>query len=306
MATNALTSFTAIADQNYGGMVSLSWVYPETLPAAWKLYIFKKQGEAVTDQQIANYFAGTFTGLSNLGIWVYNTLPAKTTFKTIYDLHVENKKTYYYRAVIRDTTLSQSSAIVSASAMPATNILINVIDAKDVVSRAIEKTLQSMKTTAGYHPEIEQDIKVFKAHGERKDEDNFFVVGRTTGQNISSTLSDIIAQIPNATIRGNIDYDIISVEWVCMGTGERRDKYTTIMRVSKQILRRWIMLLGEGSILHAEIIMLGDRDISYGPEGSNGAPALQGSMNIVVQTEQLVQIGNDDTAMLETVDTTFY
>ena len=302
---NPLASFNALNDsRGYGGILFLDWEYPTALPANWQLYIFKKQGSEVTDQQIADYFANSPTSdqLKSLGIFVYNNLPAKTTFIKLQDFVVENSKAYFYRALIRDTVANENSAILTASGTPESAIYIRVIDAKDIIARAVEKTLQAVKTTSGYHPQIEKDIRVFKAHGERKDEDNFFVVSRVSGQNISRTLSDIIAQLEASAIRGEIDYDVLQVEWICMGVGERRDKYTLIMRVMRSIFRHFAMLLGDGAILDVQTVMVGDGEVNY---GEKGAPALRGVMNVVVQTEQLVQVGRNDLVVWENLDQTY-
>ena len=298
---NPLASFNAINDsRGYGGILFLDWTFPTVLPTAWKLYIFKKQGSAVTDQQIEDYFANNPTPeqLSQLGIFVYNNLPAKTTFTSLKDFVVENAKVYYYRALIRDTSTNENSTILDANGTPETDIRLNVIDAKDAIAKAVEKTLQAVKTTKGYHPQIEKDIRVFKSHGERQEQDNFFVVSRISGQNINRTLSDIIAQMEANTIRGEIDYDVLQVEWICLGSGERRDKYTLIMRGMRAVFRHYAMLLGDGAILDVQTVMIGDSEVNY---GKMGAPALRGVMNVVVQTEQMIQIGRNDVGTWETL-----
>jgi hypothetical protein len=297
-----LTSFNAINDsRGYGGILFLDWIYPTVLPTAWKLYIFKKQGSAVTDQQIADYFANSPTPeqLSQLGIFVYNSLPAKTTFTSLKDFVVENAKAYYYRAFIRDTSTNENSTILDANETPESAIYIRVIDTKDIIAKTVEKTLQAVKTTAGYHPQIEKDIRVFKSHSEREDQDNFFVVSRISGQNINRTMSNVIAEMEDAKILGQIDYDVLQVEWICMGVGERRDKYTLIMRVMRPIFEHFAMQYGDGAIGRVETIMIGDSEIGYGKAGT---PALRGVMNVVVQTEQMVQIGRNDTGIWEELE----
>jgi hypothetical protein len=307
----SLAAFNVVNDpRGYGGTLFLNWTYPSVLPNTWKLYIFKKQGSAVTDEQISQYFTGDLNSeqLRQLGIFVFNNLPAKTTLLSLIDVTVENSvegntRTYYYRALIKDTSEGgEYSDTVDASASPESNIYFRVIDGKDVVAKAIEKTLQAVKTTRGYHPEIEKDIRVFKAHGERKNEDNFFVVSRTSGQNINRTMSNIIAEYEDSRILGQVDYDVLQVEWICMGVGERRDKYMLIMRGMRAIFEHFVMLLGNGDIGKVETIVTGDSDIKY---GEDGAPALRGIMNVVLQTEQAVQLGRSDTAVWTAIEETY-
>ena len=208
---NPLSSFNAINDsRGYGGILFLSWEYPTEFPTAWKLFIFKKQGSAVTDQQIEDYFANNPTPeqLSQLGIFVYNNLPAKTTFTSLKDFVVENAKAYYYRALIRDTSANENSSTSDGSSIPESSIYIRVVDAKDIIAKTVEKTLQAVKTTGGYHPQIEKDIRVFKSHSEREDQDNFFVVSRISGQNINRTMSNVIAEMDESKLLGQIDYDV--------------------------------------------------------------------------------------------------
>ena len=302
---NPLTSFNAINDsRGYGGILFLEWEYPTVLPANWKLFIFKKQGLAVTDQQIEDYFANNPTPeqLSQLGIFVYNNLPAKTTFTSLKDFVVENSKAYYYKAFIRDTATNENSTILDTNGTPESLIYIRVVDAKDIIAKTLEKTLQAVKTTGGYHPQIEKDIRVFKSHSERQAEDNFFVVSRISGQNINRTMSNIIAEMDDSKLLGQIDYDVLQVEWICMGVGERRDKYTNIMRVMRPIFEHFAMQYGDGAIGRVETVMIGDSEIGY---GKSGTPALRGVMNVVVQTEQMVQIGRNDMAVWETLDQTY-
>jgi hypothetical protein len=305
-APNPLTSFNAINDsRGYGGILFLDWTYPTVLPTAWKLFVFKKQGSAVTDQQIADYFAGSLTAtqLQQLGIFVYNNLPASVNFLSLKDFVVENANTYYYKALIRDTTANANSTIAEASGTPESAIYMRVVDAKDIIAKAVEKTLQTAKTISGYHPQIEKDIRVFKSHGERQAQDNFFVVNRVSGQNINRTMSNIIAELADAKLLGQIDYDVLQVEWICVGVGERRDKYTLIMRGMRTIFEHFVMQFGDGAIGKVETIMVGDSEINYGVEP--GAPALRGVMNVVVQTEQIVQIGRNDTGIWDTLEQTY-
>jgi hypothetical protein len=300
-----LLSFTAVNDpRGYGGILFLNWTYPILLPDTWKLYIFKKQGSAVTDKQIEDYLSSkiTSTELEKFGIFVYNNLPAKTAFTHLKDFVVENMKPYYYRAIIRDTALNVNSEIIDANGTPESNLYIRVVDAKDIIAKTVQKTLQVIKTASGYHPEIEKDIRVFKSHGERQNEDVFFVVSRISGQNINRTLSNMIAQMEESNILGQVDYDILQVEWICMGVGERRDKYTLIMRVMRPLFEHFAILLGDGAVGKVETIMVGDSDIKY---GESGAPAMRGVMNVVVQTEQFAQIGRSDTAIWEVIDQSY-
>ena len=95
---------------------------------------------------------------------------------------------------------------------------------------------------------------------------------------------------------------LLQVEWICMGVGERRDKYTLIMRVMRPIFEHFAMQYGDGAIQRVETIMIGDSEIGYGKAGT---PALRGVMNVVVQTEQMVQIGRNDTAIWEELDQTY-
>ena len=300
-----LASFNALNDsRGYGGILFLEWTFPANLPANWKFYIFKKQGSAVSDQQIADYFANNPTPeqLSQLGIFVYNNLPAKTTFTNLKDFVVENAKAYYYRALIRDTHTNENSTVLDANGTPESLIYLHVVDAKDIIAKAIEKTLQAVKTTGGYHPQIEKDIRVFKSHSEREEQDNFFVVSRISGQNINRTMSNIIAEMNESKLLGQIDYDVLQIEWICLGAGERRDKYTLIMRGMRTIFEHFVMQYGDGAIGRVETIMIGDSEVNY---GKAGAPALRGVMNVVVQTEQIIQIGRNDMAIWTELDQSY-
>ena len=282
---NALESLQSFTD-NYGGSIKLLWEYPETLPEDWQVYVFKKNTVAPDDTDIADYFAGDLTNqqLAEKGLFVFRNIPTETDHIT--DMMVENGKEYFYKAVLYDKDEEEYSDILVTSTTPQANITWNVVDGKGTVVRAFEIMIDAIKSREGEKPVIERNIRVFRDHSSRKQEDFFVVVQRAPGNVVERYLSDIIASYKDAIVRGELDYDTLSVEWIAIGLPIRRDKFTDIVRVFRTILRHYIMKLGNGDIKDVRFIMSGDGEGQYA-----GEIAVIGRMTVVLIVEHQVQIG---------------
>ena len=298
-----LATFTSqINRRGFGGDVILTWTYPEAMPQAWQLYIFKKQGEEVTDETISGYFAGTIKDdkLADMGIYVFRDLPNR--FTRITDLRVENGRTYLYRALIQDDDTQETSAARGASATPTINMAINVVDGKDIVARAMEKTIDAMLDAKGNKPSIHRDISVFKSHARRKQEMFYCVVSRAAGQILERYFNETIEELPEKTIKGEADIDTIQVQWFSIGDPDRRDKFTALLRIMRVVMRHFTMMLGNGQVRDARIIMGADGE---GTHAQSGEVAHMGAMTVALQIEQQIQLANPYNAPLANIDTTY-
>jgi hypothetical protein len=282
-----LESFTAIADK-HGGEVRLAWTYPSTLPSTWKLYIFKKAGEAVTDQNISDYFAGTLSDdqLAELGIFVFRDLA--NTFEWIGDFQVENGRQYFYRALIRDLTELENSSTQDANATASADILLNVVDGKGLVVRAVKKAIDALKTAQGTKPVIPKNVAVFRSFSRRKEEDFWVVVARGAGQTVERYFSNLIAEYGDAVVRGEVDLDVLDVQWFSIGDPARRDHFTDLMRVMRVLMYRYLLNMGNGDVRDARFVMNGDSEGPY-----QGEQAISGSMTVVLVVEQQLQFGRE-------------
>ena len=312
---NPFQSFSSSVDvRGFGGEILLSWIFPNTLPPAWTYYIFKRQGTAVTDNEITAYFArvaaveahtmtqkeaDAATGDAN--IFVFRNYP--NTMLRISDLRVENQKTYYYRALIQDTASKAISSTVDTNNTPVSSIAINVVDGKDIVARAFEKTIDAMADAKGNRPVIERDIAVYLSHARRKKDDmSYIVVSRAPGQISARFFNEEIIQDETGLIKGMIDQDIIRAEWFFIGNPERRDKFTAIMRIMRIVLLHFIKILGNGQIQDAKMIIGGDEE---GQNLETQEKASTNSITIVLQIEQQIKMQNPYALPLTEIDTIF-
>ena len=299
MTTDPLALFSATADP-HGGEVQLNWSLPESLPDSWQVFIFKKQGEAPSDENITDYFAGDLSDaqLADLGIFVFRELDNAHTW--IVDYSVENGKEYFYRALIRDKGNNESSTTIDLSIIPEADIKIYAVDGKSLVVRAVEKAIDAIRSIGGQKPEIPKNLRVMKNYPAVKDEDFFVVVSRLPGQIAERYFSSIIAEYNDQVVKGEGDIDAFQVEWVCIGNPARRDKFTDIMRVMRPIMRRYIMRAGNGMVWDARFIMGGDGEGEY-----QGAAAVRGLMNVALVIEQQLQVGSQGKREWLYVDTTY-
>lgn len=299
---SALTSLQSFTD-NYGGSIKLKWQYPETLPDNWQVYVFKKNSEAPDNNDIAEYFAGNLNNqqLAQKGLFVFKNI--HTEINTITDMMVENETEYFYKAVILDKDSNEHSDPVSTNATPIADIRWNVVDGKGIVVRAFEKMIDAVKNKDGERPVLERNIRVFRDHSSRKQEDFFVVVQRAAGNTVERYLSDIIADYNDAIIRGELDYDALSVEWISIGLPLRRDKFTDIVRVFRTILRHYIMKLGNNDIKDVRFVMAGDGEGQYGSQKPEYA--VVGRMTAVLIVENQIQIGQGP-ADWESIETVYY
>lgn len=282
---NALDGLQTFTD-NYGGSIKLKWQYPQTLPDNWQVYLFKKNTEAPTDNEIADYFAGNLTDqqLAELGLFVFRSIPNETDHIT--DMMVEDGKEYFYRAVIYDKDSEEYSDAITANATPQAEITWNVINGKGIVVRALEKVIDVIRGRDGTRPIIERNIRVLRDHSSRKQEDFFIVVQRTSGQTIERYLSEVIADYSDRIVRGELDVDALTVEWIVIGLPARRDKFTDLMRVFRTVLRHYILKLGSGDIKDVRFVMVGDGEGQYA-----GEKAVIGRMSVILVVENQIQIG---------------
>jgi hypothetical protein len=295
---NPLTAFTASTDK-YGGMIHLTWTYPATLPARWKLFIFKKAGSNPTDQQITDFFAGDLTDdqLGDLGLFVFRDLDNRLPW--IEDFRVLNGTAYYYRAVIAELTtgvVTGTSVILDAHTTPNIQFSVSTVHTKEIVIRAMEKIVDSIPAVNGIKTKLDKNIRVLANHSRKKDEDFFIVVSRTTGQNLIRFFNDMIDETTDVLVRGQIDVEAYQVEWICLGDPARRDHFSEVVRSLLIVAKHMIMRMGNGDISDVKFIVNGDSEGQY-----QGADAVKGSMTVAVTLETQFQIGKpEETYQIQT------
>ena len=300
-APTALQSLVCSTD-NWGGNIFLEWIYPATLPTNWQLYIFKKSGEAVTDQQIIDYFAGSLNDqtLKTLGIYIYRELPALTAYLSFTDWGVEDGKDYYYKGLIRDKDTNTNSAAVTTHIEPDGNIIFKIPDTKNLLIRAIEKAISSVKNASGDTPVLGKHFKVNSNYPRDKAEALYIVVSRLPGQSALRYFSEVIAEYQDQIVRGQADIDVLEIAWVATGNPAERDKVTLLMRGYQQILHRYLMKMGGGDIYDVRFVMGGDSE-----SAPNAEAAVRGTMTAIFVVETKVQVGGVEIGQPITVQTAY-
>jgi hypothetical protein len=282
-----------ITGSDYGADTLLTWAYPDTLPDQWQLFIFYKANSAVTDDQINAYFSLdpdvhlNDKQLSDLGIHVFHNIPNTATEQS--DFGVLPGVAAFYSAVIRDTKAGANSTTVTESYTPTPYLAINTMDTKSIVTRAVEKMLGLITNVAGDKLKIGTDVKVFKDYASPKELDTFVVVQRTSGQGILRQLHDDAVLLgEDVAVKAEIDSDVLMIEWIAVGNSKRRDVLTDIFRAGRQIIRYYILAIGNGDIKDVRFIPGGDGSSPYGKEGG---VAHGNRLMVQLELETQVQVG---------------
>jgi len=278
----------------------LAWKKPATLPTNYAVLIFKRAENAVTDQEIEDYRAGNLSDgdLGDKGIYVFRDIP--NALVSLTDFAVDNGRLATYRALIKDVTTNEYSTTKDANATATAEILINTIDGKGVVVRAIEKTIDALRTANQQSKPFIQfrNIQVFRDHSMRKDEDFFVVVTRGPGQNSERYINQMIAEYGDAVVKGEVDVDVHQVEWFCMGKPLRRDQFTDLMRAMRPYLYRMIMRLGLSDIREVRMIAGPDGGGKW-PSKETGVDFVSGMMTVALVIESQLQVGRIDMSLVQ-------
>lgn len=316
-----LLSFVGLSDPM--GELKMEWKYPLSVTPgsspSWKLFIFKKRDSAVDDATIADYLDGQIWGsygltnqeLAEKHIMVFRTI--QQLQKQLFDFDVLNNNNYYYRAVMAYQVLpgntTELSAIVNLDPSPVqalVNLHVRVIDGKDLVVRAMERLIDSLKSSkTGSKPILERDIRVHRDFARDKDEDFWVTVQRLPGQNVERYLgSSQIATIGDSLLKGEVDLDVFSVEWLCIGKPLRRDKFTDIVRGFRPVIVHYIQKMGIGYVRDVRIIMAGDMEGQVPGQGGVDQYAVEGKMTVILTVQSQMEVGRLVTTGIQ-IDTTY-
>jgi hypothetical protein len=270
------------------------------------MYLFKKQGSAPQSADIASYFAGNLTNdeLKELGLFVFTDIPQTILYKLRYDFTVLNTKAYYYTGVIKNTTSGELSTNITANGTPAPTFKLNVVDGKSIVFRAVEKVIDSLKALGTDDiPRIPADLDIARNYTQMKPDSNAFqvIISRGAGQLSQQSFSQVTGSLGNDLVKGVIDLDVITIEWICVAQPIRRDNFTNIMRIMRPVMQYYIMKMGNMSVQGVKFIMGGDGQIM-----ENGANIVTGMMTVALEIQNQLQIGGGVTRLpLESITTTY-
>lgn len=240
---NPLQNFSIVASK-FGGELIISWKLPSILPASYKVFVFKRSGQDVTQQEIDNYFAN-IDDLSNFnynGLMVYDSLDKDVTI--FGDYVVKNGITYYYKAVVRDQTTEELSAVVSGNATPEPELKLKVKDGKKIVKTAIEKMLDNIYSSDGRKVQLGKDISISTHFSMDVIDNNYIMIERVNGATAYQFYGNELQRFQGGIIKGDIDTDVIRATFITQETPDRRDTVANIFRANKQTLIKFCKALG--------------------------------------------------------------
>ncbi len=228
-----------VEPSNFGGEIIISWEYPEVLPTNYKVFLFKRSNQDVTQAEIDGYFTD-----SN---FVYNGLFVKDDIKSYYiklaDLTVLNDTVYYYKLVIRDEDTKEYSSAVSGHATPQPKFKVNIKDGKKIVATALEKMLDNIYSAQGKKVSLAKDVKIVKHFAIEPISDNYFMVERINGSTQFQFVGNILQMYQSSLVSGDMDLDVIRVTFMT-AEPERRDTVANILRGMKPFLIKVCRKLG--------------------------------------------------------------
>jgi hypothetical protein len=221
----------------FGGQLDIAWTFPEVLPDKYKVYLFRRANEAVSDNDdIARYFQN----INNLvrydykGLWVFDRI--SPLVEIIGDQKVYNDKTYYYKAIIRDEDSAEYSEAVSAYGIPHPDIKVNITDGKDVVEQAVSRMFDSVYDVTGKKVVLSKDINIVKQFSIEPIGSNWVMIERVNGSTQNAFWGGILLTNKDKIQKGELDVDIIRCTFMTMDGTDRRDKAAQIFRSMKQQL----------------------------------------------------------------------
>lgn len=263
---NPLTRFQAEAHP-YGNEVDLVWELPVTLPANYKLYIFQRAGSDVSQVNDIDRYFQNIDDLTNYNYnkcFVHDSLDALIPSLGIYQ--VVNGLAYYFKAVLRDETSGEYSTALAANATPNFEILVNIIDGKEIVDNVLKKLINSITNKEGKKIKQSNEIEVVKAFSFDQVKSDVFVVERVNGSNNQRFWGDAFAKYGNSVVEGDFDVDVIRVTFLTIAGNERRDLIANLMRSRKIFFRQFLKKLGA---IDTAINIEGD--MYYAPVGGEKA-----------------------------------
>jgi len=234
-----------------GDEVDLFWQLPESLPAAFNVYVFRKETAYYTNANIAAYFADPAG--SGITPQILTGFPAVPAPYAVADMTAENGKTYYYSIVIHDTLASYSAktdvtAVVASSASA---------DVPDTVSPIIDLIVKVLKN---YGMTEKKDYEIHREYGLETNRPPTFYVMRASGSIMQRFIGRAIKpeQIAGEVgEHGQIDIDNIQVIWEDPSS-VRRENIVKIFRESREAMHRYLVAEQGADFVYADIIIEGD------------------------------------------------
>lgn len=256
-----LQKFEAIARQ-WGNEIDLIWETKESRPVNWKIYIFKRSGTNVTQEEIDSYFQ-SIDDLSDFeynGLFVFDKFKSETDTAYIHPDYIVLNDTphYYYKAVIRDESTGECSIALAADATAISSITVKIQDGKDLVAKAITKLFDNIKNEAGRKILLSKEFTVVKHFPLKPPAESWFMIERINGANKHLYWGHQKGTVGNDTVFGSTDSDIIRTTFVTLKGNDTRDLVANLLRAYKIHLERLIKVFGNYKVNNCQITIEGD------------------------------------------------
>jgi len=240
-APSPLTSLTA-ESHPLGNEIDLNWEVPTSLPAQYRVDIFRKEGADITQEEIDQIMGGTPVD----GVDLFQP---GNEYHGMHDMQVEDGKTYYYRGIVVNTDTNEYSTSVGDSAVPDWQAAPDVVDLKDLVLEAVRRVFRSREIV------IDKDVHIKKSHNVEFGRFPVVTVTRDPSSIYQKFIGDYVGDDQLAAL-GDVERDVVTVIWSDV-IQERRDKLTLLFRSAKQEIKRFLMRSDYG-IAYLEITFGGD------------------------------------------------
>jgi len=206
----------------------------------------------VLDAEITSYFADP------------NSLPADMTADSIdnelypdgvtgiSDYAPENNSTYYYKAVLQDSSDDAVSTNASTNALCKKTVETSIIDAKEVILAVIERVMEA------YGMKKDQHYQLMREYALPGMQPPTLYVTRVGGQVLHQYMGyfrQLEADLKNTY--GELEMDNIQVVWEDPNS-IRRDTITKMFRESKEFIRQYCIRGEGGDMEWVEILIEGD------------------------------------------------
>jgi hypothetical protein len=242
MAVDPLQDFE-ITVHPLGNELRAWWKLPSTLPDSWKVFVFKREGSDVTQQDIDDYMNSQIIA-SGLSVFEKDMDDPHR----LYDLDVENGKTYYYKALLQDMDSSEYSTALGNNGVPAYNSTLTVIDCKELVLEAVRRLMLDYNVTE------EKDIDIRKTLSLENFNPPGISITRQPATVIQNYLGDLISVEEAKVNLGLVEMEIILVAWSDVVL-ERRDRLTRLFRGSRFVIKQYLL---ENNVMDVKFSIGGD------------------------------------------------
>jgi len=227
------------------------WTLP-TMPSGWRIVLLRREGADISAGEVTNYFADPANPPSGVTDIIVTSDDFPGGVMGISDYEPENNLTYYYKAILQDSSDDAVSTTASANALCKKTVETKIIDAKKFVLEAVERVMKAYGMTKDQHYEL---LREYALPGMQAP---ILYVTRVGGRVLHQYMGyfrQIEADLKNTY--GELEMDNIQVVWEDPNP-IRRDSITNMFRESKEFIRQFLIREEGGDMEWIEMLIEGD------------------------------------------------